>query len=130
MKLSGVAPSIASAKSLRLLAIAVLRIVLASARFMFEPGMRNSNLLPVNAKGLVRLRSVLSLRKRGSTATPRSIVTRSTFSNPSSPSAMSASTTAPSSSPKKIDTIAGGASLAPRRWSLPALAAEARSSSW
>ena len=29
--------------------------------------MRNSNLLPVNAKGLVRLRSVLSFRKFGST---------------------------------------------------------------
>jgi hypothetical protein len=33
-----------------------------------------------------------------------------------------------SMSPRKIDRIAGGASLAPRRWSLPALAMLARSS--
>jgi len=31
-------------------------------------------------------------------------------------------------SPKKIDRIAGGASLAPSRWSFPALAMLARSS--
>ena len=39
--------------------------------------MRNSNLLPVNANGEVRLRSVLSFRKFGSTATPRSMATLS-----------------------------------------------------
>ena len=51
----------------------VFRIVLASARLIWLPGMRNSNLLPVNAKGLVRLRSVLSRSKLGSTETPRSM---------------------------------------------------------
>ena len=35
-----------------------------------------------------------------------------------------------SSVPKNIDTIAGGASLAPRRWSLPALATLMRRRSW
>src|SRR6202000_3429960 len=32
--------------------------------------------------------------------------------------------------PRKIEMIAGGASLAPSRWSCPALAIDARSSSW
>ena len=35
-----------------------------------------------------------------------------------------------SSSPKNMETMAGGASLAPRRWSLPALATDTRSRSW
>ena len=42
------------------------------------PGMRNSNLLPVKAKGEVRLRSVLSRGILGSTCTP-------TFSSPRPP---------------------------------------------
>ena len=117
----------ASANSFRLFAMAVFRMVFASERFTAEPGMRNSNLLPVKANGLVRLRSVLSFRKFGSTATPKSIATRS--ADVYSLSEMSASTMAPSSSPRKMDTIAGGASLAPRRWSLPADATDMRKSS-
>ena len=35
-----------------------------------EPTMRNSNLLPVKAKGEVRLRSVLSLGSSGRVSTP------------------------------------------------------------
>ena len=35
-----------------------------------EPTALNSNLLPVKAKGDVRLRSVLSLEKSGTTETP------------------------------------------------------------
>ena len=35
-----------------------------------------------------------------------------------------------SSAPRKIEMIAGGASLAPRRWSWPAFATDARSSAW
>ena len=38
-----------------------------------EPNIRNSNLLPVNANGEVRLRSLVSLRKLGTAATPVSI---------------------------------------------------------
>ena len=121
-------PSMASAKSFSDLAMAVLSTMLQSARFTAEPGMRNSNLLPVKANGLVRLRSVLSFRKFGSTATPKSIATRS--ADVYSLSEMSASTMAPSSSPRKMDTIAGGASFAPRRWSLPADATDMRKSSW
>ena len=44
-----------------------------------EPTERNSNLLPVKAKGEVRLRSVLSRKKCGRTLTPISI---SVFSLP------------------------------------------------
>ena len=57
--------------------MAVFSTMFTSERFWADPGMRNSNLLPVNAKGLVRLRSVLSLMKLGSTSTPRSMDTRS-----------------------------------------------------
>ena len=39
-----------------------------------EPSMRNSNLLPVKAKGEVRLRSVVSFWMSGSADTPRSIL--------------------------------------------------------
>ena len=38
-----------------------------------EPSIRNSNLLPVKAKGEVRFRSVVSLGKWGSTVTPISM---------------------------------------------------------
>ena len=41
-----------------------------------------------------------------------------------------ASNTSSSSEPRKIEMIAGGASLAPRRWSWPAPAIDARSSPW
>ena len=37
---------------------------------MAEPSMRNSNLLPVKAKGEVRFRSVVSMARSGSTCTP------------------------------------------------------------
>ena len=50
--------------------------LLASERFWLEPHMRNSNLLPVKAKGEVRLRSVVSFRKSGSAGTPKSMVSR------------------------------------------------------
>jgi hypothetical protein len=35
-----------------------------------------------------------------------------------------------SSAPRKIEMIAGGASFAPRRWSWPTFATDARSSAW
>ena len=74
---SPVLPSIWSANSFSDFAMAVFSTMFTSERFWADPGMRNSNLLPVNAKGLVRLRSVLSLMKLGSTSTPRSMDTRS-----------------------------------------------------
>ena len=48
----------------------VLRIVTGPAMDCEEPGMRNSNLLPVKATGEVRLRSVVSCGMAGSTSTP------------------------------------------------------------
>ena len=88
--------------------------------------MRNSNLFPVKAKGEVRLRSVVSRLKRGSTSAPRRILC---FSVPAYGLSVSmASNTALSSSPRKMEMTAGGASLAPRRWSFPAEATLSRSS--
>ena len=46
-------------------------MMLAQAMESDEPTMRNSNLLPVKAKGEVRLRSVVSRRNLGRTSTPR-----------------------------------------------------------
>ena len=88
----------ASAKRFRLFATAVFSTVFASERFTFEPGIRNSNLLPVNANGLVRFLSEVSSKKFGITSTPRSISMRSTLLY--SASDTKASTTLPSSSPK------------------------------
>ena len=48
----------------------VFRTVLQSAADMEEPRERNSNLLPVKAKGLVRLRSVVSLGMSSTLPTP------------------------------------------------------------
>ena len=48
-------------------------MMFAQAMLLDEPTMRNSNLLPVNAKGDVRLRSVVSRVKRGRTWTPNFI---------------------------------------------------------
>ena len=67
------AEEVSSVKFFNALATAVFRMVLASERFWAEPGIRNSNLLPVKAKGEVRLRSVVSLLNLGRTSTPRSI---------------------------------------------------------
>ena len=89
--------------------------------------MRNSNLLPVKAKGEVRLRSVVSLGKRGRAWTP---TLKSSFSRTSQAVSFSMDSSMPvSSSPRKSESMAGGASAAPRRWSLPALATEMRSRS-
>ena len=49
-----------------------LRVTLASAMESEEPTMRNSNLLPVKAKGVVRLRSVPSRLRTGTVDTPES----------------------------------------------------------
>ena len=79
----------------------------------FDPTARNSKRLPVKANGLVRLRSPASLGSGGSTSTP-------TVSVPFeidefAPPALICWKTSVSWSPRKIEMIAGGASLAPRR---------------
>ena len=74
---------------------------------------RNSNLLPVNANGLVRLRSPASRGSFGRTETPVSrmppdfVLLAAPFSICSKMSV--------SMSPRNTEMIAGGASLAPRR---------------
>ena len=76
-----------------------------------EPGILNSNLFPVKAIGLVLFLSVVSFGISGRTWTPSAILP---FFLPASdlPEAMD-SRISVSSSPRNIDTIAGGASLAP-----------------
>ena len=50
----------------------VLSTVFGSASDMLDPSARNSNLLPVNANGEVRLRSPPSIGSGGSTEAPSS----------------------------------------------------------
>ena len=93
-----------------------------------EPSVRNSNLLPVKANGEVRLRSPPCSGSGGRTGVPRPRKPLSD-STPASPAAIALKTRS-SSPPRKIEMIAGGASLAPRRWSWPTFATDARSSAW
>ena len=74
------------------------------------------------------MRSEVSFLKSGSTSTPVSMsdLPALLYSLPS----IIASTSAPRSSPKYMEMIAGGASFAPSRWSLPAEATVIRSRSW
>lgn len=46
-------------------ATAAFKAIIALAQLASEPGARNSKRFPVNAKGEVRLRSVLSIRSSG-----------------------------------------------------------------
>ena len=89
--------------------------------------MRNSNLLPVNAKGEVLFLSVVSMGKSGRESTP-SFKTRFALAAGFTPLSI-ASMISPSSSPVKTEMMAGGASLPPRRQSLPALETDTRSRS-
>ena len=103
----------------------VLIVTIGPATDCIEPGARNSNRLPVKANGLVRLRSPGSVGRTGRVSTPIIIVPLP-FDEVAAPLAIWSKTSA-SWSPRKIEMIAGGASLAPRRWSLVAEATEARS---
>ena len=78
----------------------------------WEPTIRNSNLLPVNANGDVRLRSVASFMKSGSVLTPVSNFLPEILCV-ASPVLISCESTSCSCSPRYMDTIAGGASFAP-----------------
>src|SRR6476469_9974838 len=94
-----------------------------------EPTARNSNLFPVKANGEVRLRSPECRGSMGSVLAPRSSVPPRMvrLGRPLS----TCSRMSPSILPRKIEMMAGGASLAPSRWSLAAEAMEARSrSAW
>ena len=102
--------------------------VFGNASDMLDPSARNSNLLPVKANGDVRLRSPPCIGSGGSTGVPRPRTDAGVCGSPS-PEAI-ASNTFSSSAPRKIEMIAGGASFAPRRWSWPMFATDARSSPW
>ena len=106
----------------------VFSTMLGEAMESLDPTIRNSNLFPVKAKGEVRFRSVASLAKSGRVLTP-------VWSTPpvlllvAVPVEISWEITSCSCSPKNTEIMAGGASLAPRRWSFPGSAADSRSSS-
>ena len=70
-----------------------------------RPSIRNSNLLPVKAMGEVRFRSVLSWRMAGRASTPISSVRLPVLWK--SVSLMMESTTAESSSPRKMESTGG-----------------------
>ena len=108
-------------------AMMVLRTVIEIAQLAEEPTALNSNLLPVNAKGEVRLRSVLSSISSGI------LRCKSSFKMASSCSSNLVLTRVSTSAntfarywPTKTEIIAGGASLAPKRWSLGSEAIDAR----
>ena len=103
----------------------VLSTTMGAATVWLEPGARNSKRLPVKANGLVRLRSPASLVRSGSVSTPMMSVPFSL--EWVAPPLATWSKTSASWSPRKMEMIAGGASLAPSRWSLLAEATEARS---
>ena len=122
------APSSSSANCFNSSATAVLSTTFVQETDEEEPSIRNSNLLPVNAKGEVLLRSVVSLGNLGSVCTP---ILRISFSLPPYGSSFSiAFKTSVSSVPRNIETTAGGASLAPSLWSFPAEATDTLSISW
>src|SRR4051794_5088771 len=80
---------------------------------MLDPSARNSNLLPVKANGLVRLRSPESFGSGGSTGVP-SPRNDCSVDSPGSPAAIRSKTFS-SSEPKKIEMMAGGAPVGARR---------------
>src|SRR4051794_38797962 len=106
----------------------VFSTVLGKASDMLDPAARNSNLLPVKANGEVRLRSPPCLGSGGGIVVPMSSICLGVLPSPLPLTIESNSRS--SSAPRKIEMIAGGASLAPRRWSWPELATLARSSAW
>ena len=121
---------IASTSDLKMFSCAAMIVfitVIGPAQLMDEPGARNSNLLPVKAKGEVRLRSVLSRSISG--ILPTTFSFSSVFSSGDSlpeDTCSSSERTWVSCVPINMDITAGGASLAPRRWSLDAEAMHAR----
>ena len=109
--------STAFRNSVSSLAIAVLSTIIASAQLSDDPTARNSKRLPVKANGEVRLRSVLSSSSVGMCEMPLILKTfLASKRMASSPfEAASLSSTAETCVPRKVEMMAGGASLAPRR---------------
>ena len=109
-------------KSVSASATAVLSTIIAVEQLALEPRARNSKRLPTNAKGEVRLRSVLSTRISG-------ICGISSFTSCLPPIAVSSSElelatvsmSSLNSLPKKEEIMAGGASCPPSRCEFVAL---------
>ena len=91
----------------------MFRTVFGNAGAAVEPSARNSNLFPVKANGLVRLRSAPCSGSGGSTGVP-SPRNEPGLDGCTLPASIAVNTFS-RSVPRKIEMIAGGASLAPRR---------------
>src|SRR5260221_311376 len=103
-----------------------LTAIMALAQLALEPTARNSNLLPVKAKGEVLLRSVLSSSSSGMLLCRSSFRMASSCSSNLSPTlSFTSARTLLRHSPMKTEMMAGGASVASTRQSLPAPAHEA-----
>ena len=114
-------PSTSALNNFNCSATAAFRASIAEAQLASEPTARNSKRFPVKAKGEVRLRSVLSISNSGIRAIS-SFIPCLPASMRSSGSLFSRwSKTCDNWVPRKLEIIAGGASLAPRRWALVAL---------
>ena len=111
--------------------MAALMTIMDAAQLADEPAARNSNRLPVNAKGDVRFLSVLSKRMAGIRLMPNCKAFFFSAVNFASPKfSATSSNMCERCPPKKMDRMAGGASAAPKRWLFPALTMEARKRSW
>ena len=118
--------STSAANLFKVSATIVFRIVIGCPQFAVEPTARNSNLFPVNAKGEVRLRSVLSINNSGMLRCKSNFKMASSCSSNLVPTRLSTSfNTLVKYSPTNTEIIAGGASLAPNLKSLEADAIEA-----
>ena len=110
--------------------MAALMAIIAAAQLEDDPAARNSKRLPVKAKGDVRFLSVVSSNISGMRPMPSFKVVFSSGVILLLPTWRTiSSNVAESCVPRKMDRMAGGASLAPRRWLFPALIMEARNRS-
>ena len=119
-------PSTWVLNSINCFATIAFNTVIGFAQFAVEPTALNSNLFPVKANGEVRFLSVLSNKISGILPTTfnfNSVL--SSGDNLPSFTFSKAFNTFVNCVPIKTEIIAGGASLAPKRWSLlaPAIAA-------
>ena len=112
-------------KSLSASATAVLSTIWALAQLALEPTARNSKRLPVKANGLVRLRSVLSRMMSGISGMSICTPSLPVMTSASLSACMICFSTSLTVRPRNEEIMAGGASLAPSRWALPASMIEA-----
>ena len=118
--------STSAANFTKVSAIIVFKTVIGCPQLAVDPTARNSNLFPVNAKGEVLLRSVLSIINSGILLCKSNFKIASSCSSNFPPTLVSTSfNTLVKYSPINTEIIAGGASLAPNLKSLEADAMDA-----